>query len=164
MSSQPGNEHRILAPPSGQVVASYGSYAEAQRAVDQLSDAGFPVEHVQIVGHDLRLVESVTGRLTKLRAAGAGAGTGAWFGLFIGLLVGLFTTGAAGLGLILGGILIGALWGAVLGFFAHWATRGMRDFSSVRGLVAGRYDLLVEHDHVADARQRLGQPASDPLG
>jgi hypothetical protein len=155
VTSDPANQNNVLAPPTGQVVASYGTYADAQRAVDHLSDAGFPVEHVQIVGHDLSLVERVTGRLTKLGAAGAGAGTGAWFGLFIGLLVGLFTTGPAWLGLILGGTLIGALWGAVFGFFAHWATRGMRDFSSVRGLVAGRYDLVVDDDYVADARQRL---------
>jgi uncharacterized protein YpuA (DUF1002 family) len=64
---------------AGQVtVASYATYAEAQRAVDALSDAGFPVESVSIVGHDVRLVERVTGRLTTARAAGAGALSGAW--------------------------------------------------------------------------------------
>ena len=81
-------------------VASYATYAEAQRAVDQLSDDGFPVERTDVVGYDLRLVEHVTGRLTNARAAAAGAGSGAWFGLFIGLLVGLFTTGPVWLGLI----------------------------------------------------------------
>ena len=35
-----------------QTVASYTTYAEAQLAVDSLSDAGFPVEVVEIVGHD----------------------------------------------------------------------------------------------------------------
>jgi uncharacterized membrane protein len=94
-----------------QPVASYATYPEAQRAVDNLSDAGFPVEHADVVGYDLRLVEHVTGRLTNARAAAAGAGTGAWFGLFIGLLVGLFTTGPLWLGLIVGGLVIGALWG-----------------------------------------------------
>jgi hypothetical protein len=37
-------------------------YPKAQRAVDQLSDAGFPVEQTDVVGYDLRLVEHVTGR------------------------------------------------------------------------------------------------------
>jgi hypothetical protein len=137
-------------------VASYATYIEAQRAVDALSDAGFPVDKVDIVGHGLRLVERVTGRLTTARAAGAGALSGAWFGLFIGLLVGLFTSGPEWLGLVLGGLLIGAFWGAAFGFVAHWMTRGQRDFSSVRGLVASRYDVSVQQDQAQRARELLG--------
>ena len=140
----------------GVVVGSYASYGEAQRAVDRLSDAKFPVEHVRIVGRDLTIVEEVTGRLTNARAAAAGAASGAWFGLFIGLLVGLFTTGPEWLGLVLGGLLIGAFWGAVFGFLAHWATRGMRDFASLRGLAAASYDVLVDEAHAARARELLG--------
>src|SRR5919206_4601369 len=120
----------------GETVSTYDSYEDAERAVDYLSDNGFPVESAQIVGSNLHLLEQVTGRVTTGRAALAGAGSGAWFGLFIGLLVGLFTTGPAWLGLLLGGALIGATWGAVFGFFAHRATKGQRDFSSARGLVA----------------------------
>jgi hypothetical protein len=145
--------------PRGVVVASYSTYGEAQRAVDRLSDEQFPVEHVQIVGRDLQLVETVTGRLTKGRAALAGAASGAWFGLFIGLLVGLFTTGPEWLGLVLGGVLIGAFWGAVFGFLAHLATGGMRDFASLRGLVAKTYDILVADGHADRARQLLGTTA-----
>jgi hypothetical protein len=140
-----------------QVIATYTTYEEAQRAVDRLSDASFPVEHVEIVGLDLRLIEKVTGRLTNLTAAGAGAGSGAWFGLFIGLLVGLFTSGPAWLGLILGGALIGAFWGAVFGFIAHWTTRGQRDFASTRGLVAGRHELWVADEYADSAREVLGR-------
>jgi len=145
-------------------VASYVTYPEAQQAVDYLSDSGFPVEHTDVVGYDLRLVEHVTGRLTNARAAMAGAGSGAWFGLFIGLLVGLFTTGPVWLGLVLGGLVIGALWGAVFGFVAHWATRGRRDFASVSGLVAGRYELLVAHEHADRARELLAGVRDDPRG
>jgi hypothetical protein len=61
----------------GQSVTSYATYPEAQEAVDRLADAGFPVENVDIVGSDLRLVEHVTGRLTRGRAAMYGAGIGA---------------------------------------------------------------------------------------
>jgi hypothetical protein len=142
--------------PDHPTIASYATYAEAQRAVDTLSDAGFPVESVHIVGHDVRLVERVTGRLTKARAAGAGALSGAWFGLFIGLLVGLFTTGAEWIGLMIGGLLIGAFWGAAFGFIAHWMTRGQRDFASVSRLAAGRYDVTVEPGEAERARQLLG--------
>jgi hypothetical protein len=145
-ANQPARGH-------GEVVATYDTYAEAERAVDRLSDSGFPVEHVEIVGRDLRLVERVTGRLTAGRAAGAGAATGAWWGLFIGLLVGWFTTGPEWIGLIIGGLLIGALWGAVFGFAAQWATRGRRDFSSASGIVAGRYDVTVSAEYADQARQ-----------
>src|SRR5215207_3465275 len=155
------DRHDLAAVPRrGTEVASYDTYAEAQRAVDRLSDAGFPVEHVQIVGLDLRLVENVTGRLTNGRAALAGAGSGAWFGLFIGLLVGLFADGAEWFGLVLGGILIGAFWGAIFGFIAHWATRGQRDFSSLRGIEADRYEVRVRDDHALRARQVLGTAES----
>ena len=140
-----------------QTVASYATYAEAQQAVDSLSDRGFPVEGTEIIGHDVRLVERVTGRLTSARAAAAGAASGAWFGLFIGLLVGLFTTGPEWLGLVLGGLLIGALWGALFGFFAHWMTQGQRDFTSVSDLVAGRYELTVPDDQAQRARELLGE-------
>jgi uncharacterized protein YqgC (DUF456 family) len=141
---------------AGQLVAGYATYGEAQSAVDRLSDAGFPVQYVDIVGRDLSLVENVTGRLTTGRAAGAGAASGAWFGLFIGLLVGLFTTGPEWLGLVIGGLLIGAVWGAVFGYLAHWSTRGQRDFASTRGLTAGRYDLMVADAQAAQARALLG--------
>ncbi len=59
-------------------VARFDDYDSAQRAVDRLSDDGFPVEKLDIIGTDLRLVERVTGRLTKWRAAAAGALSGMW--------------------------------------------------------------------------------------
>jgi hypothetical protein len=138
-------------------VASYTSYQEAQQAVDRLSDERFPVENLDIVGTGLRLVERVTGRLTRARAAAAGAATGAWFGLFIGLLVGLFTTGPTWIGLILGGLLIGAAWGAVFGFVGHAATRGRRDFASAQTLTATRYDIIARGGTAAQARSILQQ-------
>jgi hypothetical protein len=78
-------------------------------------------------------------------------------GLFIGLLVGLSTTGPVWLGLVLGGLVIGALWGALFGFVAHWATRGRRDFASVSGIVAGRYDLVVANEHADRGRALLAE-------
>lgn len=143
-------------------VARYETYEEAQAAVDRLADEHFPVEHVDIIGSDLRLVERVTGRMTKGKAAGAGAASGAWFGLFIGLLVGLFTGSHIWLGLILGGILIGALWGAVFGFVGHAATRGRRDFSSMRTLVARTYDVIAGGGQAERARTLLQQAGMLP--
>lgn len=138
-------------------VARFDDYETAQHAVDYLSDDGFPVEKLDIVGSDLRLIERVTGRKTKARAAAAGALSGMWMGLLIGILLGLFTAGHAWLGVVAAGLAIGALWGAVFGFAAHAATRGQRDFSSVRALAAAHYDLIARDGSVERVRTMLGQ-------
>lgn len=136
-------------------VASFSSYEDAQAAVDRLSDDGFPVEHLDIVGSDLRLVERVTGRLTKGRAASAGMASGAWFGLMIGLVIGLFTTHVNWFGVVLGGVVIGAIWGAAFGYAGHAATRGRRDFSSTKALVAMKYDVIARNGQADAAKEGL---------
>ena len=75
---------------SRRAVASYPSYAEAERAVDSLSDRRFPVERTAIVGRDLEYVEQVTGRMSYGAAALRGALTGAFVGFLVGWLFGLF--------------------------------------------------------------------------
>ena len=81
---------RPLPPAARTTVATYGSYREAERAVDFLSDREFPVERAAIVGTGLKTVEQIAGRLTTGRAALLGAGQGAMIGLLFGLLFGLF--------------------------------------------------------------------------
>lgn len=155
---QPSAREPLPYRPHGLVVASYAEYVQAQLAVDRLADDEFPVEHVAIVGSDLRLVEQVTGRLTRGRVVGAGALSGAWFGLFVGLLLGLFTTeGSLGgwLQVVLAGVAFGAFWGIVLAHFGYNATGGTRDFSSRSGVVAERYDVVVHGQRIDEARQRL---------
>ncbi len=135
-------------------VVTYADYEPAQRAIDYLSDNGFPVERTAIVGTDLRLVERVTGRLTIARAAIAGAASGAWFGLFIGLLLGFFS-GRAFWAVMLVSVLIGAVWGAVFGAVAHAATGGRRDFTSRSSLQATQYAVAVDAEYANEARQLL---------
>jgi hypothetical protein len=135
-------------------VADFETYAEAQRAVDYLSDNRFPVEHLSIVGNDLRLVENVLGRWTVPRAAGAGAVTGGWFGLLVGLLLSIFTD-SGWFGIIASAVIIGALWGAVFGAVAQAATRGQRDFTSRSTLQASRYAVTVSADNADDAYRIL---------
>jgi hypothetical protein len=133
------------------LIASFPSYAEAQRLVDTMSDQGFPVEHVRIVGENLRTVEYVTGRLNLAKAALAGAASGAWFGLLLGLLIGLFTVGESWAWILLVSLVLGLFWGAAFGLIGHWATRGKRDFSSVQTMEAGRYDVYVNAAHETEA-------------
>src|ERR1700735_2016044 len=78
-------------PPKGWPVGPSPTSAEAQRAVDYLSDQQFPVQQVTIVGVDLMQVERVTGRLTWPKVLGGGVLSGAWLGLFIGLVLGVFS-------------------------------------------------------------------------
>ena len=135
-------------------VATYPDYAQAQRAVDYLSDNKFPVEKTSIVGTDLRLVETVLGRLTTARAAGAGAASGAWFGLFIGLLLGIFSN-SNWFAVIFVCLIIGGIWGAIFGAIAQAATGGRRDFTSRSSLRAGQYAVTVQADAADEARALL---------
>lgn len=138
------------------ILREFTDYADAQRLVDRLSDAGFPVEHVQIVGTGIRTVEQVTGRMTTGKATLYGAASGAWLGVLIGLIFGLLAPGPAWFFIILVGLMCGALWGAVFGFVAHWATKGQRDFSSIQTLEAERYAVLVSDTHQNEARRLVG--------
>ncbi|AGP52735.1 general stress protein [Streptomyces rapamycinicus] len=142
------------------VVGSYPTYAGAQRAVDFLADNKFPVEHTAIIGSDLRMVETVLGRLTRGRAALAGAGTGAWFGLLIGLLLSVFAAGAHNvIVLLVSGLVYGAVFGAIFGFVGHAMTGGRRDFSSRSQIVAARYEVVADAQVVDDAKNMLARLA-----
>ena len=101
------------------------------------------------------MVETVLGRLTRGRAALAGAGSGAWFGLLVGLLLAAFTTGHSMLLMVLSGLGYGAAFGAVFGFAAHAASGGRRDFTSRRAIVAARYDIVADLEVADDARNLL---------
>jgi hypothetical protein len=138
-----------------QTLATFTKYEDAQAAVDLLSDEGFPVESVSIVGHDIRTVENVAGRLTTGKAAVRGAGGGAWFGLLLGLLFGLFAADVPLIGVLLVAVGAGAVWGALWGAIGHAATRGRRDFSSVKTMEAGNYEVLVRGELAARAHQVL---------
>ena len=148
----------VSMPRGGVQVGSYDSYEQAQTAVDYLSDEKFPVENVTIVGSDLKMIETVTGRLTMGRAIAAGAAGGAWWGLFVGLLLGIFSrSGTAWFGSVLGGLAIGLVFGLAFGAMGYAATRGRRDFTSTSQIVAGRYDVMCNPAHAEAARAMLAR-------
>ena len=145
-----------------QSLAVYEKYADAQRAVDFLSDREFPVENCMIVGTDLKQVERITGRLTTGRVALGGLLSGLWLGLFVGVVFSLFGTGSV-IAMILSTAVLGMLFGVVWALIGYAATRGARDFSSVSQVIATRYEVLVEHKHLAAARELLAQlPGATP--
>ena len=150
---------RTNAPNAARPIASYSTYEEAARAVDLLSDRGFPVQHVTITGHDVMLVEKVLGRMTIGRAALAGLVTGMWFGLLVGLVFWIVSPWATGA--VLAGVLLGGLFGAVWGAVAHAMTGGRRDFASVNGLAADRFDVMVDSAHADDAARILASAGAE---
>ncbi len=143
-------------------LAVFDDYAEAQRAVDYLSDHEFPVRDVLIVGTDLKQLERVTGRLTRTRAVGGGALSGAWLGFFVGIIFATFDTSGFAVASVVATIIMGAVFGAIWALIIYGLAGGSRrDFTSVSQVVATKYEVLVEHKHVQRGRELLAE--MDPL-
>jgi hypothetical protein len=143
--------------PRGEVVATFDSYDDAQKAVDTLSKAEFPVKEVSIIGNDLVSVERVTGTLSYGRAAGTGALSGLWIGLFFGLLLTLLSPSASTLLFIGAAALIGAGFGMFFNIAVYSLNRRRRDFTSVMQVVATSYSVLTTGELANRARNLLGQ-------
>ncbi|BAS17053.1 conserved hypothetical protein [Arthrobacter sp. Hiyo8] len=147
--------------PKGDTVGSYTSYLDAQKAVDYLADQQFPVQHVSIVGNDLKMVERVTGRLSYPRVALSGALSGMWFGLFVGVMLSFFTP-AGGPFSIVTSVLMGAAFFMLFGIVTYAAQRGKRDFTSTSQVVATNYDVIVALEASHEARRLLHQLPMNP--
>ena len=157
MTNPMNNSSRLPARevPTGWPVGSFKTYAEAQEAVDSLSDKEFPVEKLSIVGVDLMQVEKITGRLTWGKVLGTGALSGLWMGLFIGLILSVFTEPGSGWVTFTTTLIVGAIFGVIFAAVAYAFTGGKRDFSSATTIVAGRYDVLCEPDAAPHARDLI---------
>lgn len=146
----------FTAAPSMAKIAEFQDYRAAQEAVDLLSDTGFEVGATRIIGHDLKSVELVRGRMTYPKSALFGAGSGAWFGLLIGLLMALFVPVGV-LWTLLGAIVIGAVWGAIFGLIAFAATGKDRNFHSSTATKASSYTIEVPFDRAQSALEILNR-------
>lgn len=143
-------------PPEGWPIGTFTTYAEAQAAVDELSDRDeFPVSDLTIVGVDLMQVERVVGRLTWGKVLGGGALYGVWMGLFFGLLLGLFQEDW--IAPLITGVVVGAMFGLILAAVPYGMQNGKRDFASTTEIVAGRYDVLCNPRNAEKARDLLAQ-------
>ena len=158
MSMLGRTESRDLKPglPQGELLGNYRTYLDAQKVVDYLADQEFPVQHVTIVGNDLKSVERVTGRLSYPKVALSGAATGAWFGLFVGLLLMLFGGGGSYM-LVLSSMAMGAAFWILFGVVSYAFTRGKRDFTSTQQTVATSYDVVVATEVAHEARRLASQ-------
>lgn len=132
--------------PTGTEVASYQTYAQARAGVDYLSDNGFDVSSITIVGTDLHLVERVRGRLTIARASLSGASSGALWGALIGMLMSAGQSAGGTGGWVVSGIVVGALVGMALAALAFIIRGRNRDLVSSQQVVALRYAVLASAD------------------
>lgn len=144
-------------------IASFDRYEDAQALVDRLSDEGFPVEHLAIVGSDVQYVERVTGRLDALRAAGIGAVSGAMMGLLFGLLfAAIFAHDGTSLAAIIAyWVVVGAVFWTVVSLVSYFLMRGRRNFASVVGLQPRRFDVMADEAFVEEATRRLAVVARE---
>ncbi|MDH6236167.1 general stress protein [Cryobacterium sp. CG_9.6] len=152
-----GRASRLLPPalPTGEVLATYATYPEAQAAVDTLAKLDFPVKELAIVGNDLKSVERVTGKLTYGRVALGGAASGAWLGIFFGLLFFIFSPTGSSLPFVAAALLIGAGFGMLFGLVSYAVNRRRRDFTSTMQVIAGNYQVIVGVELVNRARNLL---------
>ncbi len=135
---------------SRRTIATYTAYADAQKAVDYLSDNNFAVEKTAIVAEGLKFVEQVTGRLNWGRVISTAAGSGALTGVLIGLLLSVFFSVPL-LSIVIYGLIVGIITSVIFSALAYSMTGGRRDFSSVGGMQADRYNLMVDEDAADNA-------------
>jgi hypothetical protein len=109
-----------VGPDDQAVIAVFRDIDGAEAAVKRLTEAGFPIDRISIVGRDLQSETRINGFVTVGDIAGPSAATGAWVGGLFGLLAGsalLFIPGGGPL-IVLGPLAaaaIGAAQGALLG-------------------------------------------------
>jgi U5 snRNP spliceosome subunit len=151
MSPKLSNLFRLEYPQS---VGVFNTYDEAQRVVDFLADQKFPVQHLAIVGTELRSVERVLGRRNWGTVILGGVQNGVTTGIMISLLMMLFVPEAAAnpIVMIVYALLVGIFVGVAMSSISYWAARGKRDFTSVSQTIATKYEVLAEHKVAGQAR------------
>jgi len=145
-------------------IAVTQNYRDAEAIVDRLADEGFPVQHASIVGRDLQYVERVVGQLNGWKAALSGAVSGLMMGLLFGLLFGIWFAhdGTSLLAILIYWAGFGALVGAAISLVGYLMSGGRRNFASVAGVQAQRFEVLVDEPFVDDAVRRLNGAVRAP--
>ena len=126
----PAADSRPVGADDRAVIGVFADLDSAQAAVERLAAAGFPIDHISVLGKDLQSETRLNGYVTTGDIAGPSAATGAWVGGLFGLLAGsalLFVPGAgplivlgplaaAAIGAAQGALVAGGV-GAILGHF-----------------------------------------------
>lgn len=124
-----------------EVVASFSSLSEAERAVGHLAGADVPVDKLRIVGHGLRIVRPSDRTFRSIIEAGV---VGAAVGGLIIVVAAIFGLGdALADGVTVAAFLLGATCGLAAGTTAFVATR-IPLLGAEAQLYAERYDLAAD--------------------
>jgi uncharacterized protein YacL len=142
----------------GPTVASFPTYEAAQKAVSRLIAADIPARDIAIVGHGLRSIERVTGRLGYAAAARTGAINGLLLGLLFSAILVLGSPSVPIQGFV-GVLFVGVAIGMLMSIVAYSLVRRRRDFASVMQVVAERYEVTVSDKSIHRAREVIGAPA-----
>ena len=114
------------------VIAVFPDHDSAERAVKLLSEEGFPMSNLSIVGRDFQLSEKPIGFATPGEFMKEGAVTGAWVGGLFGMLVGAAFLVVPGVGpMVAAGPLVAAMIGGLEGALAGAA------FGALGGALVG---------------------------
>ena len=137
------------------VVGIYESTDQAEKAVQQLDQGGFPINQISIVGKNLQSEKKINGFLTKDDAAKSAARVGAWTGCIFGLLAGaaslwvpsvgrVIVAGplAAGIPRSLEGAAAGGASAGLLGMLLGWGISKKHVLEYLRNVKAGEYVLV----------------------
>lgn len=140
----------------GEKIADFATYPAAQKAVSQLVEADIPARDIAIVGHGLRSVETVTGRLGYAAAARSGAVNGILLGLLFSAIFVLGTPNAA-IQLFIGVMLVGIALGMLMSIITYSIVRRRRDYTSITQVLADRYEVTVLPRSIHRAREVVGK-------
>ncbi|GAA3019755.1 general stress protein [Microbacterium dextranolyticum] len=140
----------------GEKIADYATYQGAQQAVSSLIAGDIPARDIAIVGHGLRSIETVTGRLGYAAAARSGAINGILLGLLFSAIFVLGTPNAA-IQLFVGVMFVGIALGMLMSIVTYALLRRRRDFTSVTQVVADRYEVTVLPRSIHRAREIVGR-------
>ena len=137
--------------PAGEVVATFGDYVRAQKAVSTLVAGDVPARDITIVGTGLRSVERVTGKLGWGSAARTGSINGTLLGVFFAAIVAIGMPDAP-LQLFAGVLLMGIAFGMLMSLLSYSFVRRRRDYASFTQVLAEQYEVTVVAASVHKAR------------
>jgi hypothetical protein len=150
--------------PQGEAVAEFDSYQQATKLVNKLVANDFPPSLISIIGDDLKLVETIRGKLGYGRVALSGALTGSWIGLIFGLLfgAGIVVDPAGDVAYqpqnFLSALVIGAGIGMLFNIIRFSASKNRREFLSYPQTIARTYRVVVPATELSKARSLVSIP------
>jgi hypothetical protein len=165
-------------PVGSSIVAVYPDHPAAEKAIQQLYDAGFAKGDLSIIGRDFQVKEEPVGFISPTDYAKAGAATGASFGGLFGLLVGVAVVLIPGVGpvivagplaaaLLAGmeGAIAGSALGGLAGALVGWGVPKERALKYETQMEGGKFIVVVRGcpEVVERARNLLAHPTSEHL-